>query len=122
MEYKIISKDTALSGSILGDISKEDNIFDYVVECRAGTFKIRSAPEEIYDKLVMKVCQYMVDDEQAIGDIGIDIECETPEGETFNAKNYDVCQWYDIIHLVPPKKRTNICEAFIKHHSGECND
>lgn len=122
MEYKIISKDTALSGSILGDITKNDNIFDYVVECKVGTFKIRSAPAELYDRLVMKVCQYMVDDEQAIGNIGVDIKCETPEGETFNAKNDDVCQWYDIIHLVPLKERTKICDAFIEHHSGDCND
>lgn len=124
MRYEIISKDVALSGSILGDIIKLDGVFDYTIKSNLTDecFKVRATPNDLHHKFVMILAQYLVDAELIKGNIGVDYVCSNEEGDTFNIKDTDVSQWHDIINgCVPLKDEEKVCDEFIAHHTGENN-
>ena len=121
MIYEIISKDTALSGSILGDNIVLDDVFDYTIKCNLTDeiFEVRATPDEMHYKFVMQLSQYLVDAEMVTGNIGVDYECTNEEGDTCSIINDDVCQWHDIInYCVPLVDREKVCDEFIAHHTN----
>ena len=133
---KLINLIPVITAGILGDVGVNEYVIDAVFVLDGKEKEIRISVQDMdyngidfndvnsitdcmrddaYNKAYVEYACYFIDDEVIDGEIGVDMEVSSPEGDMFNIFYYDVSQLRDILGIMPKSKKGVLCKELLEN-------